>query len=189
MVAALLPDRPKRIRNMVGRCCVRFGGGKPLPEIKGTRLGFPQRQEFLLKMVSRSDFQFSYIVADKCHIQPDLLDRQNILFNYLTSILLRPFIRNAREDVQVVMDNRSRKVSHGNMLEQYLRMEAAVKWGFCHCLDVSYGDSRSVRNIQAADVISNTVFQFHERSNRHCYRLIRPFLRHGHLFPFGRFGS
>src|SRR3989344_338973 len=79
VIAALLPNNPKRIKNIVKRSCIKFG--KPnsiLDELKGSVLSFPQKQEFLGKLAKEDDFRCHYVVADKKHILQGLLKDNNL---------------------------------------------------------------------------------------------------------------
>ena len=50
VIAAFMPEKPRRIKNIIKHCCVDFGKpGQPLEELNGTTLNFPRKQELLMK--------------------------------------------------------------------------------------------------------------------------------------------
>jgi hypothetical protein len=188
VIAALLPNNSKRIKNVIRRCCVEFGTKAPLEEIKGSLLKLPQRQRLINSLLSKDDFRIAYIVADKKFLQPQLTKRKSICFNYLTQHLLKPLIKEAEEDIKLILDNRNIKVASGNTLRDYLEIEAITKWGFKHKIHLNYMDSRDSKNLQAVDVVANTVFQKYERNLHHAYGLFKPQVRYGKRFPYQKFG-
>lgn len=188
VIAALLPKNSKRIKNIIRRCCVEFGIDKPLEEIKGSLLKFPQRQKLINCLLAKDDFRIVYIVADKSFLMPELFERKSVCFNYLTQHMLRQLIKEAKEDIELILDNRNVKVASGNTLRDYLEIEAITKWGFKHKIILRYMNSKESKNLQAVDVIANTIFQNYERNSTHSYRLLRPQIRYGTRFPYQKFG-
>lgn len=188
VIAALIPNNTKRIKNLIKHCCVSFGDKKPLSEIKGTHLTFPQRQQLINSMLSKDDFRIVYITADKKYLTPELFQRKSICFNYLTQHMLRPIIKETNEDIELILDNRNIKVASGNTLRDYLEIEAITKWDYKHKIHLKYLDSKNSKNLQAVDVIANTIFQKYERHCTHSYRLLEPQIRYGKRFPFKNFG-
>lgn len=187
VIAALLPTNSKRIKNIIRRCCVEFGTTKPLDEIKGTLLGLPQRQKLINAILAKDDFRIAYIVADKNFLIPELSQRKSICFNYLTQHLLRPIIKKTNEDIDLILDNRNIRVASGNTLRNYLEIEAITKWGYKNKILLRYLDSKESKNLQAVDVIANTIFQKYERDLSHAYRLLLPQIRYGKRFPYHKF--
>jgi len=101
VIAALTPEKPKRIINIIRRYCIKFG--KPnnaLDEIKGKILTFPNKQKILQNLNKKDDFHCHYIVADKKHIIPKLLVDNNLCFNYLISHMLKPILKGAIDDIR-----------------------------------------------------------------------------------------
>lgn len=188
VIAALLPKNTKRIKNLMRRCCVKFGTDSPLEEIKGSLLKLPERQWLINRLTAKDDFKIVYIVADKRFLIPELTQRKSICFNYLIQHMLRPLLKEAQEDIELILDNRNIKVASGNTLRDYLEIEAITKWGFKDKIHLRYMDSRDSRNLQAVDVVANTVFQKYQRHSHHAYGLLQAQIRYGKRFPYQKFG-
>lgn len=190
VITCLIPHDPKRIKNLVKRCCVDFADHTgPLKELKGSRMDFTQKQDFVSRLTTRGDFFHSYIIADKTKIIPKLIADQNIFFNYLTNLLLKPIIKTAKEDIEVILDNRSVKVASGNVLRDYLKTKAFFEWGYRNDLKLCYVDSKQYKITQAVDIIANTVYQNYDRNLGHCYGILSKNLRTSMRFPHATFGT
>lgn len=190
VISALMPEKPKRIKNIIKRCCVRFGrANNILDEIKGYNLNFSQKQEILEKLNKKDDFHCSYIVADKNHISSRLLEDKNICYNYLASHLFKLILRGANEDVQVILDNHSIKVKSINSLQDYIKLEAYTKWGFGHKITFEYQDSKSHKNLQAIDLIVNVIYGHYTYNKQHLYSLIDTKFIHRIRFPHSKFNT
>lgn len=187
VIACLIPPQSNRLKNLVKRCRVSFGDGQPLDELKGFNLTFEQRQYFLNRLVAAKDFGFAYIVADKRHLRPGLADA--VCYNYLTGHLLKPIIKRANENVEIICDNRNIAVASGNSLKEYLQIKAAFEWGCGHIVTLRYLDSSECNHLQCVDVISNTVYGHYALDKSHCYRIIESQRLHGIHFPYQKFGS
>ncbi|MEA3249152.1 MAG: DUF3800 domain-containing protein [Patescibacteria group bacterium] len=189
VIACLIPHNHKRITNIVRRARKKNGSIKPLEELKGREMTFPQRQDFLNRLTAKKDFEFAYIVADKNHLKPELVANKHICFNYLTAHLLKSIIKSTNEDITIACDTRNIKVTSGKALQEYLQLKAWTEWGFGHDLSLSYHDSFSSPHIQTADVISNTVLGRYGYLKGHFYRILNPHRRHGIKFPYDSFGA
>jgi hypothetical protein len=189
VIACIIPENCPRIKHIIKNSCVKFGGVKPLKEIKTTLLNFPQKQDILNRLVTSKDFSCSYIVTKKKHIQPKLLVDNNICYNYLASHLFKQIIvKNKTENIQVFMDNHTVKVASLNSLEDYIRIEAYTKWGFVGQISFSYHDSKTVSALQAADIISNVVYGKYTYAKRHgLYDQLEAHFEHRIKFPYDKF--
>lgn len=189
VITCLIPPKSNRLKNLVKVCRLRFGGSQPLKELKAFYLDFGQRQYFVNKLTSAKDFEFAYIVADKKYLRTDLLSGKEICFNYLAGHLLKPIIKAAREDIEIICDSRNVAVASGKSLQEYLQIKAYFDWGFRHRLSLCFADSLTHNHLQCVDVISNTVYGHYALNKSHFYRLIEPNKKHGVRFPFKRFGT
>lgn len=189
VIAALVPySGTKRIKNLVRHSCVQFGSGTPLQELKAYNLDFKQKQAFFNKLTSKRDFEIAYIVADKRHLDPKLLANQNICFNYLAGMLLKSLIKGKNENMEILFDNRSKKVASGNSLSEYVKIMAYTKWSFGYEVKLGYCDSRSCYHLQAVDMIANAILVRYERKKVHFYRYVRPYIKSKICFPYQEFG-
>lgn len=190
VITCLIPKNPNRLKNLVKKCRVIFGeNGIPLKELKGFNLDFLQKQYFVNRLISTNDFEFAYIVADKYHLDQNLITKKNICFNYLTAHLLKSIVKSSDEDIQIICDNRDVKVSSGRALEEYLQIEAYAKWGFKHQITLQYENSTNVNHLQCVDVISNIISGRYFLNLGHFYRLLQRNRRHYIRFPYHNFGQ
>ncbi len=191
VIAALVPTNSKRIKNLVRHGFVKYRSENTrlVDELKGSLLTFPQRQDFLTRLCSKDDFRCSYIVADKQHLLPHILQNKNICYNYLTSHLLKPLLRSASEDVHIIFDNHTTKVASTNSLADYIKLEAYSKWGFTNNLTITYQDSKSYLNLQAVDMLANTIYGRYHYEKRHLYDIMVAHFGRKIRFPYDKFGQ
>jgi len=189
-IAAFMPEKPNRIKNIIKRCCVKFGRPNTvLEELDGTVLSFPRKQEILYKLNKKDDFHCAYIVADKNHIVPKLLNDNNICFNYLSSFLFKAILKGTNENVQVILDNRSIKTTSKNSLKDYIKLEALTKWGFDKEITFEFKNSKEVKNLQAVHLIANVVYGRYTYNKKHLYGLIDNKFIHRIEFPQNKFNK
>jgi hypothetical protein len=188
VICCLVSTDIKRLKNIIKRSSVAFGGGSVLPEIKAWRLSLPQKQRLLNDLLKKDDFLCSYIVAEKQHLAPRMLLDKNVCYNYLAKHILKLLVKGANEDVEVILDNHTIKVGSLNSLSDYIRIEAYSKWGFPHGITFRYMDSRDCKALQVADFLSNTVYARYEHGSRHLYDQFQKIIAHSVRFPKARFG-
>lgn len=138
-------------------------------------------------MNKKDDFSCSYIVADKKHLSHRLLEDKNVCYNYLISHLLKPILKGSTEDIEVILDNHSIKVTSFNSLKDYIKIEAYTKWNFDKNITFKYMDSKKSKNLQAIDIISNTIHQRYMYEKLHLYHLIEKKFIHRIRFPYRKF--
>ena len=190
VIAGLTPQKPKRIVNIIKRCCVKFGKpDRALNELKGHCLSFSQKQKILEGLNKKDDFRCSYIVADKKYLLPKLLEDKNVCYNYLASFLFKFILKGIDEDVQIILDNHSTKVASVNSLKDYIKIEAYTKWGFNKKMTFEYMDSKMSKNLQAIDIISNVVYQRYTYNKTHLYGIIDNKFAHRIKFPYKKFNT
>lgn len=188
VIACLVPPANNRLKNLVKTCRLKFGNDKPLKELKAYHLSFEQRQHFLNKLTSAQDFWFAYLVADKHHLRPELLQNKEICFNYLVGHLLKPIVTKAQEPIEIICDNRNIAVASGKTLEGYLQTKAYGEWEFRHTLQLCFADSHTHNHLQCVDVLSNTILGNYSLNKTHFYQSLSRHKKFGIRFPFKQFG-
>lgn len=193
VIAALIPydaRARKRIKNLIKNGCVSYAEeGEVLDEIKGKNLTVEQLQNLMNNFTRNKDFDCGYIIAEKEHLIEKFKQDKNLCFNYLLKILLKPIFENIKEDVIVIVDNRTIKVGSVNSLEDYIRLTAFTEWGFEHKIDFEYCDSKEVKCLQAVDVISNSVYSKYTYQQPAIYNMFSDFIKYRQHFPFKKFGK
>lgn len=183
IIALLAPQRVKRITNFMRKFCAEHA----IPEVKASQLSFPQKTFILNRLCSANDYTVSYIVADKVHLQPQLLADKNLCYNYLFSFLVNKTIRSTREDITILLDNHSTKVKSINSLADYIRIKAITQWGYINRLHISYVDSKNSKVVQATDVIANAIYAKYIYGKEHFYNMLT--VSESIKFPASKFGG
>ncbi len=191
VIAALVPNNLKRIKNLVRNCCTEFAsqGVPALKELKAYDLKFPQKQNFLNRLIRFDDFTCSYIVADKKHIETRVMQDKNICYNYLSSHLLKPILKGATEDIEIFFDNHTTKVASTNSLAEYIKLQAYTTWGVQHNVEVHYCDSHRMYCLQAIDIIANSINSKYNYNHPHFYTLLESKFNHRVRFPSQKFNK
>jgi len=190
VIAASIPQNPKRIKNIIKRGCVKLGNQNcVLDEIKASILTFPQKQNILTTLNDKDDFTCSYVVADKNHLKPRVIQDKNVCYNYLTSHLLKPIVKGANENIQIILDNHTVKVTSLNSLKDYIKIEAYTKWGFSNDITFEYKNSKKCKNLQAVDIMANTIYGHYNYNKMHLYNMLNSKFLHRIRFPYRKFGT
>jgi hypothetical protein len=184
VLVLLAPQRSKRIVNFMKKFTVRNN----LPEVKASRLSFPQKQEIFNRLCSANDYTVSYIVADKQNIDnKKLFADKNLCYNYLFSFLVKKTIRSAQEDLCILLDNHSTKVGSINSLADYIKIKAYTQFGYQRDLQISYTNSEHSKVVQAADVIANAIWAHYNYGASHFYNMLT--ISESIRFPQSKFGQ
>lgn len=184
VIAMLLPVNKKRIRNFTRRFCAKLGHD----EIKASKLKFTQKQSLLYKLSKIPDNKISYIVADKFNIESKRLLRDtNLCFNYLFMHLVKKVVSNAREDINMLIDEHTIKVGSINSLKDYLRIKAYTEWGFENELNISFTDSKNSKLVQTADLAANTIYARYNYNKKHLYSMLN--ISESIRFPYKKFSN
>ena len=166
IIAMLVAHDSNRIKNFTKSFC----GFHKLSEAHASMLTFPQKQFLINELTKQQDYHVSYIIADKMMITNDRLFRSNnLLFNYLFKYLVRDLIRANTDDVEIFLDNRTRKVAAVNPLSDYIKTTAFAEWGFTKNLNIQYKDSKLCKPVQIADLIASCIRRKYVKGNPDFY--------------------
>lgn len=183
VIAALMPENPKRIRNFMRRFCVSNG----LREVKASKLSVPEKQEIFNKLCGEQDYAIAYVVADKLNIKNERVFKdKNILYNYLFSFLAHSIVQGNKEDITILLDNHSTKVKSVNSLQDYIKIKAYTQWGYTRSLAIHYVDSKESKMIQAADLVANAIYAKYTYGRSNPFNMLT--IRNSIVFPFKTFG-
>lgn len=184
VIAMLMPVNKNRIKNFAKRFCAKAGHD----EIKASNLAFPQKQDLLYKLAKIPDNKVSYIVADKINIESQkLLKDTNLCFNYLFMHLVKQAISNAKEDVNLLIDEHTIKVGSINSLKDYLRIKAYTEWGFVNELNICFTDSKNSKLVQVTDLAANAIYARYNYNKKHLYNMLN--ISQSIKFPYKKFGN
>lgn len=168
VIAAVCVDRGKQ--DQLKRLVRRFKSSRSIPpsvELKANATRAVDRDRFCREL---ADLECSahYIVVNKNKVKTELRRDTNILYNYVTGLMLGPLLCNLLQ-AQVHLDCRTIKVASGNSLSEYLRIKLWCEMNSPVNVALSFPDSRQSLGIQAADFVANAVFRKYERRDSSGY--------------------
>lgn len=154
IIAMLMAHNPKRIKNIIKNFCSYH----KLEEAHACKLDFINKQFLINKLAKIKDYSVSYIVVDKMMVEnKKLFESNNLLFNYLVSLLVKSIFKENKDDIMVYMDNRNQKVASVNSLIEYIKIKAMTSWGFDKDVKFEYCDSKNNKALQMVDLLANCI--------------------------------
>ena len=146
----------------------------------------------ILECIATKDISVSYIVLDKQHAKPELLEDKNIMYNYLSKILLAKMIGkdDSNTTIHILCDNHTTKITSLNSFGDYIKIYFNYEQDLGIDLDIQYLDSDSADAyvVQAADYVANAVWTKYE----HGYSIYADRLNSKYQiqdkFPYKMFG-
>lgn len=182
-------SRSKRLIRKEQKRIAEEKGLARIEEIKSFSLLFAQRQRILNKMVAKADIDLFYLVVDKAHVS--LLQQgisKNLVYNYFAKLLTDQIFAKYNDDFHIIFDQRSTTVKSMNSLTDYVTINAYTQFNHVtKSVKVQQMDSKSSKNLQAADVIAGTVYRAYKDQNRHFLSIICPRVVRADEFPRGSF--
>ena len=160
-----------------------------IEEIKSYQLKFSQRQRILNKMIAKPDMDIFYLVIYKP--STSLLNHhttQNLIYNYFAKLLTDMIFAHYDDDYNVVFDQRTTCVKSMNSLTDYIKINAYTRHKhFERDIQVMQRDSKTLYNLQTADLIVGTVYQAYTKHKRHFLDMLAPRIVQFDEFPRGTF--
>lgn len=126
------------------------------------------------KIISKSQsFKIISITVNKLKVFESLKKDKNIFYNYVLGLLLKPEIIQLRS-VEIVLDKRTIKVSHGESFPDYIKTEI---WGQGVDINISceFLESTSNKMIWFADWYANFIWRKHEDNETSSYDILTNF--------------
>jgi len=157
-------------------------------EIKGSKLFFDKKQKLLSEM-SKFKYNVHYIVANKSNtaLFNNNVDK-NVIYNYLLKfIVVKVIVENSQlPKICFHLDNHTIKVKSLNSFAEYIKLQA-IENNYYGTIEVDYFDSHKHILIQAADIMSNIIWNKYERKRDNLYNLIKPHIKTSFKFPLNNF--
>lgn len=125
----------------------------------------------LNKIVAKShSFKIILITVNKSKVFESLRKDKNIFYNYVLGLLLKPEIVQ-HNSIEIVLDKRTIKVSHGESFPDYIKTEI---WGQGLDIEISCSFIESTHNkmIWFADWFANFIWRNHEDNENSSYNLV-----------------
>jgi len=157
-------------------------------EIKGSQLTLEKKQQLLSDM-KKFKYSVHYIVANKK--ETDLFKNKvdkNLIYNYLLKFIIIKVIKENMNLPKICfhLDNHTIKVKSLNSFADYIKLQA-IENNYYGDIEVMYFDSHKHLLIQAADIMSNIIWNKYERNREHLYNLIEPNIKTSFKFPLHAF--
>jgi hypothetical protein len=163
---------------------VRFSNAKEIKASDSTGI----IKDYILRKIASKQVDIKYVVADLEHVNQNLKEDENILYNYLLSFLVLPLARKTKK-LELNLDKRTIKVKSTNSFEDYIKLEINYKMELDVDIKVNYIESQNSYAVQAADFIANAIYTKYEYNNDYFYNIIKSNVTHRELFPRRRFGT
>ena len=126
------------------------------------------------KIISKSDsFKIISITVNKLKVFDSLRKDKNIFYNYVLGLLLKSEIVQ-HNDVEIILDKRTIKVSHGESFPDYIKTEI---WGQGLDINISCDFVESTKNkmIWFADWYANFIWRKHEDGETSAHDILVKF--------------
>jgi hypothetical protein len=123
------------------------------------------------KIFSKStSFRIISITVNKSKVFESLRKDKNIFYNYVLGLLLKPEIIQL-DNVEIILDKRTIKVSHGESFPDYIKTEI---WGQGLDINISceFLESTNNKMIWFADWYANFIWRNHEDNESSSYDLL-----------------
>lgn len=193
-IAAIETENPKPLSNVMKKTILRtktkFERFKDVKEIKASESNPIIKDFFLRRISSKQNINIRYIVSDKKHVKKQLLEDENLLYNYMLKFLIVPVAKKrGLKRLIIILDKRSIKVKSANSFEDYINIILRFELNLDIEIVVKYLESHNSYAIQAADFIANAVYINYEFENNYFYKLIAQKIAFGDRFPNNNFGK
>jgi hypothetical protein len=178
VIAVLIPENKKRISNLIKRFC----GKNLIKEIKASQLSFEQKQFLFNRFSSIKDYAVSYIILDKSKIKDlPIFNDKNLLYCYMSALLVKDIIQTVNDNLTIVFDNRSTKIGSGNTLSDYIKIKAFTEWNYKNILTIAFVDSKDSKLVQAVDLAANAIYSKYNCKKDHFYNKL--IIKESIIFP------
>lgn len=167
-----------------------FPGFSDSVEIKAKDSYPPIKDYFLRKIASKENLSIRYIVADLPHVKRQLLEDENLLYNYMLKFIIEPVAyTKGLKHLVINLDKRTIKVESINSFEGYIKIRLNYELNLDLNIEVNYIESQNSYPIQAADFIANAIYTKYEYGREEYYGLIKGKIIQRELFPKRVFGQ
>lgn len=193
-IAAVETVNPKPLGNIMKKTILKtktkFERFQDVKEIKASESNQIIKDFFLRRIASKENIQIRYIVSDKKHVKKELLDDENLLYNFMLKLLIVPVAKmQGLKRLIIILDKRSIKVKSANSFEDYINIILRFELNLDIEIVVEYLESQNSYAIQAADFIANAIYTKYEFENEYFYKLFDQKISFHNLFPPSNFGK
>ncbi|MEH7236736.1 DUF3800 domain-containing protein [Bacillus sp. JJ1562] len=157
-------------------------------EIKASD-AYPPIKDYFLRKIASKDLSIRYIVADLHHVKSQLLQDENLLYNYMLKYVIEPVaLTKGLKHLVINLDKRTIKVESTNSFEGYIKIRLNYELNLDLKIDVQYLESHNSYPIQAADFVANSIYAKYEYGRNEYYEIFKDKITQKELFPKRYFG-
>ncbi|MED1480726.1 DUF3800 domain-containing protein [Bacillus altitudinis] len=171
VIAFVHTDNPKKLKNTYKRAISRLRKDYPdffkyLPnpkELKGSETPPFMKLFIFQKLFKSTDIRIGHMVVLNQKIDQRFRESPARSFNYLVSIMMKnfPLSDEDRRILNLQIDNRNAALPSLKELEGYLFPELVLEKQITKEVNVDYLLSDQSINIQVADMVANTIYQYY----------------------------
>lgn len=155
-------------------------------EIKANE-AYPCVRHHILESIISKDISISYIVADLNYIEQHLLVDKNLLYNFLSKILIENLVSEKDEGstLHILFDNKATKTFSKNSLQELIKIGLLYEKELKLNINFEYRDSNAKNAfvIQAADYVANALYSYYEYGNALYSTVIQPKVNIVRFYP------
>lgn len=182
----------KPLENVIGKSILKVKKEFPqyadLREIKASHSN-PSIKDYILNKIISKDIFIRYIVADLKYTNSNLIEDENLLYNFLLKKLIIPIAKEQiNKKLTLNIDKRSIKVGSTNSFEDYIKIQLNYELKLNIDIKVHYIESQNSLSIQAADFVSNAIYAKYEYNNNYYYDILKPKIQNFEKFPYANIG-
>ncbi|WP_456474748.1 DUF3800 domain-containing protein [Candidatus Pyrohabitans sp.] len=176
VIAALTVANPVSIRRMFKRIRQRKlkKRVKQLQEFK-----FSRSDDFIkmliLRRLIKQEIEINYVVLKKSRTVQLVQDRQNILYNHLSGVLIDRLTSYREREFKIVVDrlfSKSNREEFNRYLQKRVFNNFYSEGRLKPKIEIEHSDSTSEPCLQAVDFVVGAVFSKYERHNDQYYKII-----------------
>lgn len=171
VIAFVHTDNPKKLKNTYKRAISRlrkdfpdFFDSLPNPkELKGSETPPFMKLFIFQKLFKSTDIRIGHMVVFNQKIDQRFRENPARSFNYLVSIIMKnfPLSDEDRKLLNLQIDNRNAALPSLKELEGYLFPDLVLEKQITKKVNVDYLLSDQSINIQVADMVANTIYQYY----------------------------
>ncbi|KAA0547582.1 DUF3800 domain-containing protein [Bacillus sp. BGMRC 2118] len=194
-IACVCTDSLKPLHNVMKKAVLKtkqnFTEFSNHDEIKAKE-SYPPIKDFFLRKIVSKDISIRYIVADLHHVKRQLIQDENLLYNYMLKFVIEPVaMKPGLKHLVINLDKRTIKVKSTNSFEDYIKIRLQYELNLDITIEVNYLESHNSYAIQAADFVANAINAKYEYGVAHgyYYNLIDEKIVQSEHFPRRYFGQ
>lgn len=193
-IAAIETENSKPLNNVMKKAILKtkqkFTKYNNSVEIKASESSPVIKDYILRRIASKENINIRYIVSDKKHVKPALLENENLLYNYMLKFLIAPVARRpGLKKLVIVLDKRSIKVKSANSFEDYINIVLKYDMELEIEIVVDYVESHNSYSVQAADFVANAIYTKYEHEYDYYYDLLSSKMCKIDHFPYTKFSK